>query len=283
LNGEDYRIEIVAMINALFMDYAVEFFGKVMNAKLKNLAVTIDWYRKEFLDPNLPPGELLINAGLNKKTISNMYNTANRKVVIDASLEHFELLHKTISELIERGEGIDITITLKLRGVSVDLTMSESLIVINTLAVKRAALRGGAWSTAGKQVEKALMLTLCKLYSVPDDHYTKTGLTDEKREVDFFLIDQGGKRYQCEVKLMGKGNPESADAALARTTDIFVADKLSDLTKGQFTGRGIHWVELRSEGGYQRFGNILAQIGVPHTPFSGNLDAVLPEIFASIF
>ena len=42
----------------------------------------------------------------------------------------------------------------KLNDVSIDLNINETLIVINALAVKRAALRGGLWSTAGKRVEK---------------------------------------------------------------------------------------------------------------------------------
>lgn len=32
---------------------------------------------------------------------------------------------------------------------------------------------------------------------------------------------------------MGKGNPESADAVIARDSKVFVADKLSDLNKKQ--------------------------------------------------
>ena len=36
--------------------------------------------------------------------------------------------------------------------------------------------------------------------------------TDEdfEREIDFYLTDKS-KDFLCEVKLMGKGNPESAD------------------------------------------------------------------------
>jgi len=56
--------------------------------------------------------------------------------------------------LIEAEPDLDLTLTIKLRGVSVELNINESLIVINTLAVKRSALRGGLWSTAGKKVEK---------------------------------------------------------------------------------------------------------------------------------
>ncbi len=251
--------------------------------KLKNQAVTTDWYKAEFLNPNLPSGEIIINSGLNKKTISNMYNTARREIVLEATNEHYDQLFEAINNLAEHGSDIDITLTLKFHGVSVDLNISESLIVINNLAVKRAELRGGAWSTAGKQVEKILMLTLCKLFHVPYTNYDLRGLTTAKREVDFYLIDTNGKRYQCEVKLMGKGNPESADATIARASDVFVADKLSNLNKQQLTSLNVRWVELRSEGGYRRFRTILEELGVPHIDFIDDLETRLSEIFDEIF
>ena len=49
VHGQDYRIEVVALINAQFLDYAVDFFRRVVDAKLKNQSVTSDWYKKEFL------------------------------------------------------------------------------------------------------------------------------------------------------------------------------------------------------------------------------------------
>lgn len=163
------------------------------------------------------------------------------------------------------------------------MNISESLIVINTLAVKRAELRGGAWSTAVKQVEKILMLTLCKLYQVPHANYDLRDLTTSKREVDFYLIDLDERRYQCEVKLMGKGNPESADATIARASDVFVADKLSNLNKEQLTSLNVRWVELPSEGGYRKFKMILDELGIPNSEFSDDLDTRLNEIFNEIF
>lgn len=163
------------------------------------------------------------------------------------------------------------------------MNINESLIVINTLAVKRAELRGGAWSTAGKQVEKMLMQTLCKLYKVPAENYHLTGLTDAQREVDFFLISRRGKRFQCEVKLMGKGNPESADATIARASDVFIADKLSDLNKTQLDNLGVEWVELRSENGYQKFGAVLKRLDIPSEDFTSDLAPALTIIFNSLF
>lgn len=283
LKGQDYRIEIVTLINAEFLQYAIEFFKRVVEAKLKNQSITTDWYKAEFLNPNLPSDDLIINSGLNRKTISNMYNSARREIVVEAANEHYAQLYDAINTLVEQGTDIDLTLTIKLRGVSVDLNINESLIVINTLAVKRAELRGGAWSTAGKQVEKMLMIALCKLYSVPPSNYDLTGLTDARREVDFYLINRDGERYQCEVKLMGKGNPESADATIARATHVFIADKLSDLNKQQLDGLHIRWIELRNPTAHHKFEEVLQELGVPYADFRGDLDTRLQEIFKEMF
>ena len=163
IEGKDYRVEVVALINAQFLQYIIDFFKRIVEAKLKNKDITVDWYKKEFLSDKLSAEEITINSGLNKKTISNMYNSATKDVVIEASNEHYEELYNAIQNLVDNEKDLEIKLTLKFNGVSVDLNVSESLIVINTLAVKRAALRGGLWSTAGKRVEKPLMLTLCKL------------------------------------------------------------------------------------------------------------------------
>ena len=85
LKGEDYRIEIVTLIDAEFLQFVVDFFKKVVDAKFKNKNITIDWYKKEFLSSELPTNDIAINSGLNKKTIHNMFNSSTREIVIDAS------------------------------------------------------------------------------------------------------------------------------------------------------------------------------------------------------
>ncbi|MBI3032661.1 CfrBI family restriction endonuclease [Candidatus Woesearchaeota archaeon] len=288
MDGEDYRIEIVTLINAEFLQYTVDFFKKIIDAKLKNKDITVDWYKKEFLNKNLPAEDIAINSGLNKKTISNMYNSATKEIVIEASNEHYDTLYQTIQSLVDGEEGLNITLTLKFKGVSVDLNVAESLIVINTLAVKRAALRGGLWSTAGKRVEKPLMLTLCELYGVTEKNYkikVKSKIqTDEdfEREIDFYLSNKGTD-FLCEVKLMGKGNPESADAVIARDSSVFVADKLSDTNKKQLNSLKVGWVELRDKDGYKRFNKVLEDLGIPHKEFKGDANKELDKIFAKIF
>lgn len=287
LRSKDYRIEIVNLINAEFLQFAVDFFKKVCEAKLNSDNITIDWYKEAFLDESLPSDDIAINSGLNKKTISNMYRSATKSIVIDASNEHFDSLYESIQTLIENEPEIDLTLTVKFNSVSVDLNVSESLIVINTLAVKRAALRGGAWSTAGKRAEKYLMLALCKLYKVAPqyynaEHFVKDRTLDVDREIDFYLK-KGSNQYKCEVKLMGQGNPESADAIIARDSNVFVADTLSQQNKNQCDQLGVSWVACRDANGYKRFKDVLVRFDIPFEDYTGNLeedlDAILDEIF----
>jgi hypothetical protein len=75
LAGEDYRSEIIALIDAEFLQYAIEFFKRIVEAKLKNESVTIDWYKKELLSPELSKDDIAIHSGLNMKTISNMFTS----------------------------------------------------------------------------------------------------------------------------------------------------------------------------------------------------------------
>jgi hypothetical protein len=282
VKGQDYRIEIIALINAEFLQFAIDFFKKVVEAKLANKDLTVDWYKEVFLHNKLSADEIAINSGLNKKTITNMYNSATKEIVIEAANEHYDVLYQSISSLIENQSDIDLTLTVKFRGVSVDLNINESLIVINTLAVKRAALRGGLWSTAGKQVEKYLMMTLCKIFDVPFQHFDQSKVPSSMREVDFYLINDD-KYHRCEVKLMGKGNPESADAVIARDSALFVADKLSDLNKQQLDMLKVEWVELRNTEGYQRFSKVLENFKIPHQKTVKNIDISIQKALNELF
>ncbi|MGM9817950.1 MAG: CfrBI family restriction endonuclease [Paludibacteraceae bacterium] len=287
IKSQDYRIEIVNLINAEFLQFAVDFFKQVVEAKLNSENITIEWYKNAFMNESLPSDDIAINAGLNKKTISNMYRSATRQIVIEASNEHFDSLYNNIQALVENEQDIDLTLTIKFKGVSVDLNVSESLIVINTLAVKRAALRGGLWSTAGKRAEKYLMLTLCKLYGVSEhnynaEHFVKNKELDVDREIDFYLKNNGNE-YKCEVKLMGQGNPESADAIIARGSNVFVADTLSQQNKNQCDQLGVCWVACRDANGFRRFKLVLDKFGIPYTDYNGNLDEDLPNILDKLF
>ena len=276
----------MTLINAEFLQFAMDFFKRVAEAKLNNQDITVDWYKKEMLSLELTSDEIAIHSGLNRKTITNMFNSGKREVVINASYEHYDILYQAIDEL-TKVEDLNLTLHIKFNKVSVELDINESLIVINTLAVKRAALRGGLWSTAGKQTEGPLMITLCKLYHVPKENYSvklkakRLRKGEVNREIDFFLH-EGKNIYKCEVKLMGKGNPESADAVIARDSKVFVADKLSDQNKAQLENLGVQWIELRDEIGCSRFYQILKKLKIPCKDFNGDLDKRIEEILNEI-
>ena len=280
LNAEDYRIEIITLIDAEFLQSAINYFKKVAHAKISNQDITADWYKSEFSDDKPPKEDIAINSGL-------------REIVVDAENNHYDALYESIKDLTDSRDGLELTLisTLKFQGVGVDLNISETLIVISMLAVKRAALRRGLWSVAGKRVAKPLMQTLCKLYGVSDRNY-KSELVgsevsdrqgDYSREVDFYLI-KDNSEHKCEVKLMGKGNPESADAVFARGSKVFIADKLSDTNKSQLDDRGVEWVELRATDGFQRFKRVLERLEIPFTDITPeNLEADIDRIFDEIF
>jgi hypothetical protein len=82
---------------------------------------------------------------------------------------------------------------------------------------------------------------------------------------------------------MGRGNPESADAVIARDSKVFVADKLSDTNKKQLDSLDVEWVELRSKDGFQRFKKVLENLDIPHNELIKNIDKELEVIFKQIF
>ena len=283
LAGEDYGIAVNELITDEFLKYVVKFFKRVASTKLDNKDVTVDWYEREFISSSLPKEDIAIHAGLNEKTITNAYNSTKKVHVVEASIEHYHKLKETIKSLIEQND-VDVILTIKFRDVSVDLNINESLIVINTLAVKRSAIHGGIWSSIGKQAEKPLVMTLCALFQVPIKYYDQKNPPDFVRETDFFLHNNAGNIYRCEVKLSGKGNPESSDSAFTRHNRVLVGNKISDKMKRLMDEANILWVELQAEEGYKKFEKVLNELSIPCKPYPyhRNLQEDLNEILPLI-
>lgn len=172
LKGEDYREEVINAINAEFFDFAIAFFKEIVKAKLDSTEISLEWYKTYFINNSeFDPAESAIFAGMNKKTITNIYGTASKEVVLDVANSNFNYLSNLIDELRQDNlDKIGISIKLSYKDVYVELNLAESLLVINALATKKAAIRGGAWSSIGKKVEKPLVTKLCVLCGVPKDH-----------------------------------------------------------------------------------------------------------------
>lgn len=270
LRGEDYRTEIVNAINIKFLDFTIEFFKSILQAKLNGSDINLEWYKTAFINnSSLSSDESAIYAGMNKKTISNIYGSATKQITLNIANENIEYLQKMLETL---GEHTELGIAIKIiyKNISVELNLSESLIVINAIATKKIALRGGAWSSIGKRVEKPLVLALCEKCKVPRNFinkeiFHKNEELDFDREVDFKLYNYDKSReFRVEVKLMGKGNPESADAVIARNTNIFIADTLSKQNKNQLKHLDIEFLELKNNPrSTEQFKKILRKLNIP--------------------
>lgn len=288
LNAEDYRSEIFVIINNEFFNYSLNLLKKMKEKKLTS--TNENWYRDNFLNHSLQKDEIAINAGLNMKSISNAYNTTQKEIVIKASNDNYETINQLINELTTiENMNFSLEINDSETNETILLNTFETMLAINNMAVKRAAISGGAWSTAGKRVEKPLMETLCLLYGVDKENYSITYKGTQaqfdgnfEREIDFFLI-KDDNHYKCEVKLMGNGNPESADAVIARGSKVFVGDKLSVTNKAQLDALGVEWVMLREENGFKRFKTVLENLNIPHTDlnenYMENIDNILEQVF----
>jgi hypothetical protein len=272
IKGEDYRDEIIKSINASFLDFTITFFKKIVEAKINDLGLDLEWYKVFFINgDNYSADESAIFAGINKKTITNIFGSATKEIILDVANQNFDYLSSLISQLeSDASEGIALSIKISHKGVTVDLSLTESLLVINALATKKIQLRGGAWSSIGKKVEKPLLDQLCEISGVPNNNIDNSTFIKDKsksfdREVDYKLINEEGKSFRVEVKLMGKGNPESADATIARDSDIFVADTLSDQNCRQLTHRGIKFLILKgNKDPIGEFKKILEELKIPY-------------------
>lgn len=276
LKGEDYRQEVVNFINVAFLDFAILFFKAIVNAKFENKEIDLIWYKKTLLNPDWHKKygfnieDTAIFAGINRKTITNIYGSATKEIILEVSNSNFEYLSELISSLREDlNNNVGITIKISHNGVYVELSLAESLLVINALATKKLAIRGGAWSSIGKKVEKPLIDKLCDMVKIPKIYINNSTFKRDKskdydREVDYKLINYTGKEYRIEVKLMGRGNPESADAVIARDSDIFIADTLSEQNKLQLTALNIEYLELKNNiDTIKCFTKILKKLGIP--------------------
>ena len=146
LSGEDYRDEVVNAINALFFDFSIKFFREIVDAKFSGQDINMHWYSEHFIESeNITPDDAAIYAGLNRKTITNIYGTASREVVLDAARNNFEYLCSMLAELESDAENdLAVSISISYNSITVKLSLTESLLVINALATKKLQIRGGA-------------------------------------------------------------------------------------------------------------------------------------------
>ncbi len=281
--GGNHRSAVFDDINRRFLERVFTFFQEVTSAKQRGKDINAeDWYITEFMQPGLDSKDQYktygIRSGMPRKTIEDIYGRAPREIVIKAGLSNIKTLRSTIDELVAL-DNPKVMLTIKSDDDGVELTVYESLIVINAIAVMRQSISGGTWSALGKNAEVPLMQTLCRLFQVDPRHYRSGLKRDGRNQVDFMLT-KAGVEYRCEVKLNGPGNPESVTTAIGRDPRVVIAGHVSDQNREKLDAHQIKWVDLSDRDGYQRFGQVLQAFGIEHVAPANldQLDGILDEL-----
>lgn len=254
LAGEDYRTYVLATINKRFIDKVEELTAEIFEYKkegdnwLENLLN--DTYKKKGKENKF---KLLWFGGLNDKTVKNMTGGTSRKeVCIELGKQNIEALKLLLTE-IDKDLQYQINIIIKKGSEQVVLDELESMIFVNIISTMKLTIQGGAWSEVGKQTEKSLLFTIFQMLNVPKDdcvlifdEMKKKDLVGN-REIDAIVFDKDGEPLTIELKLLGIGNPEIGDEALARKVDLFLIDRLSDMMIRESENAGVKVVEFRQK------------------------------------
>jgi len=251
LEGQDYRPFVLATINKRFIDNAYLLIEKVYHAKKTNQ--DIDWWISNLIEKVGDKRQILWFGGLNNKTVTNMMGTSKKEVCIELGKQNIHSLELLIKQF-SNDDVPRILVSIVYGNDKVELNELESLILINTLAAMKLSVQGGAWSEVGKKTEKELLYTIFELLNIKPAQYVlvfeemkKKGLA-ENREIDGIVFsDDNKKALQIELKLLGIGNPEIADEALAREVDLFLIDRLTPMMIGEAAKIGIKVIELRDK------------------------------------
>ena len=259
-DGSDYRTVIFRDINRQFIRHVSRFLDEAAAAKVRGEELGLqNWYTEGLLPTTKGTNDVGIVGGVPKKTVFNIRGKATRRDVLEFSIDNLDHLSQTLTELTAAHHpGFKLRISHDDR---VEFDTEESILIINSLAVKRQQISAGMWGAVGFAVERPLMAALCELYQV-DRHYYRGGAdSDGKFQVDFMLM-KAGAEYRCEVKLNGRGNPESVTQAISRDARLLVADWISDQNRQKLTGSQIHWVCLSDHNSHQQFGKALKSFGI---------------------
>ena len=254
LTGQDYRTFVLATINKRFIDKVEELTAEIFEYKKRG----DNWLEKLLEDTSRKKGKenkfkLLWYGGLNDKTVKNMTGgTSKKEVCLEIGKKNLESFRLLFSE-IEGESPYKIKIIIKKDNEQVELDDLESILFVNIISAMKLTIQGGAWSEVGKQTEKSLLYVIFTILRIPEDDYIlifdemkKKGLV-ENREIDAIVFNKDKEPITIELKLLGIGNPEIGDEALARKVNLFLIDRLTEMMIKESEKMGVKVIEFRQE------------------------------------
>jgi len=254
LTGKDYRTFVLATINKRFIDKVEELTAEIFEYKKRG----DNWLENLLEDTSRKKGKenkfkLLWYGGLNDKTVKNMTGgTSKKEVCLEIGKKNLESFRLLFSE-IEGESPYKIKIIIKKDNEQVELDDFESIIFVNIISAMKLTIQGGAWSEVGKQTEKSLLYVIFTILGIPENDYIlifdemkKKGLV-ENREIDAIVFNKDKEPITIELKLLGIGNPEIGDEALARKVNLFLIDRLTEMMIKESEKMGVKVIEFRQE------------------------------------
>jgi hypothetical protein len=278
LSSESHRPYLVALKTKIYID----FFSSLLDEIGLNADATTP-FKKILIDNQPDLDNKLWYSGINHKTVGDTYGSQG----VPAKELALKEIGSNIRQIVRESKTSLKSITLEYnQGKIVTLNSEELLSLFLAISTRHASLKGGFASSFGKKVEKLFLITICKIFRVSDDNYYAYDIQDEEgfnRETDFYFVNND-KKFKCELKMMGKGNPEGADSLYARDTSIFIGETLSDTNKKQCEKNNVHWIELKNSG-WKRFGEVFKKLGIKaefDPDYEKKLDSILNSIIDNI-
>ena len=254
LQGEDYRKYVMATINERFINEVAKIL--IIAAKYKEKYGN-QWLNKLIASLFETSGKsakrrLTWVVGLNEKTIHNIAGTTRKEVIVELGKANIEGIRLLVQDMLSQG-GPNSELIIKYKEHEIKFSSEETFLLFNTIATARLTIQGGAWSEVGKQVEKALLYVLFNLLKVPSKNYIldqekiseKAKKLGTPRDIDGILVNINNEYLTVELKLLGIGNPEIIDEALARNPNLFITDQSTPMMKKEVKKRGITIIVLR--------------------------------------
>ena len=249
LMGSDYRTYVLATINKRFIDKVEELTRDIFKYKREGK----DWITNIIEEFKRKRGKenkfkLLWFCGLNEKTVKNMTGSSKKEVILEIGKKNIEALRTLINY---RNSPYEFRIIIKKDDESIELDNFESLVFLNIISTMKLTIQGGAWSEVGKKTEKALLHVIFNLLKIPEENYLlifdemKEKGFIENREIDAIIFNKNKEVIKIELKLLGIGNPEIGDEAIARGVDLFLVDKITDMMKIESEKKGITVIEFK--------------------------------------
>ncbi len=222
-----------------------------------------DTYRSTDKDSKF---KLLWYGGLNEKTVRNMTGTSKKEVCLEVGRQNVKAFETLLADF---NSQCKIIITLKMGDDVIQLNEIESAWLMNSISAMKLTIQGGAWSEVGKMVESSLLYSIFTLLGVPEGNFIikldeiAKRCKIENREIDCAIIDSKGKCMTVEVKLLGIGNPEIGDEALARGVDLFLTDRMTEMMVQEGNKRGVRTIEFRQKNALEEIYKFLKSRDVP--------------------